>query len=133
MLMSNVLYRRLFESLGCQELTADQLHGQINATWEHNRVALTRVRSVLRSMVSNGTVIVSNTMEATGVIKRFRVACDMYRADQLDGARWGLIRFDPSGLYPTTIGAALTEAEAKTCATALNELDRKARGFKAKP
>ena len=131
--MNSVFYQHIIETLGSQNLTVDQLYGKLRTSWSAPTKipTMTRVRSALRDMAANGTVVIDRTMEATGVIKRFSVALDMYRADQIDGARWGVIRFDVSGLHPVTIGNAMTEAEARVCATALNAHDRKVRGFKS--
>lgn len=116
-------------ALSTHHVTSDQLLALLNtdAAVCATKLSKPRLLSILRAMVASGEVekTIPNWLDPH---PRFRLPVARYRWEpDHDGHGMRLVR---AGDCEVVIGKGLTEAEARTCATALNALDRKVRAVK---
>jgi hypothetical protein len=90
-------------------------------------VAVGDVRSALNAMVRRGDLVEDIDPQR---IVRYRLRALCYALCAADGLGWRVVRLHAAG--ETIIAESMTEAEARCCVTALNELDRKVASIKAR-
>ena len=117
--------------LGTQQLTVGQLTGQLltDDRFRADKPGRPRLQAILRGMVASG-VLGKRIPEDGRPWGRFDVPVVCYAASSLVACAngvptWGVRRGG------ALIAENMTEAEAKVCAAALNEHDRKVRGVKS--
>jgi len=121
----------ILTTLASHHVTSDQLLALLNTDAAVRTIKLSkpRLHEILRRMVKAGEV--EKTVEPD---TRYRQPLVRYSCAEGTGIMWGweVRRNDPGENCTHIIGQCMTEAEARTCVTALNAIDRKVRSFKTK-
>jgi hypothetical protein len=104
--------------------TCDQLLALLNTSDDVRALKLGKPRllQILRSMRTSGLIDQRTDRRYYVHVGRYSWRCD-------DSLGFYIERLQPDGI-PMIIGNFMTEAEARVCVTALNELDRKVRAIK---
>lgn len=110
--------------------TAGTITALVNIKRQHRKltpVAVGDVRRALNAMVRRGDLVEDIDPQR---IVRYRLRALCYALCAPDGLGWRVVRLHAAG--ETVIADNMTEAEARCCLTALNELDRKVASIKAR-
>lgn len=103
--------------------TCDELLNELNARASTRTPSKPELQKVLRAMRASGRIEMRTD-------RRYYVTVGRYSCDSMLDT-WRVWRKHPDiADHDVCIAASMTEAEARTCVTALNELDRKVRAMK---
>ena len=110
--------------------TAGTITALVNIKRQHRKLipaAVGDVRRALNALVRSGDLVEDIDPQR---IVRYRLRALCYALCAPDGLGWRVVRLQAAG--ETIIADNMTEAEARCCVAALNELDRKVATIKAR-